>query len=922
MISFLDQLAKEYSTRNLNRTCFVFPTRRAAYIFKASLTRHSHKTFLLPELFGVRDFVTSVSTLHIAEPLPLLLTLFNVYREFDNSIPLEKFIPWGEIILHDFNEIDLQLIPAAKLFQRIYDIKEIEAGFQLDDEEAKQMAEFWQLFSNKELTPLQQTFLTNWEILPKVYDTFKQQLLQKKFIYEGMAYRSLAENPEQHHLLSQWDKIVFAGFYALSNAEEKIISYLQNQNRAEVYWDVDNYYFEDHNQEAGKYLRKNSLLKNDFSWKANYFNEIPKDIFITGVPMQEAQAKWLGMQIEKDMQQPDFDAASPVIVLPSEQMLLPVLYALPETLTGLNITMGYPVKNSNVYSLLILYLQLHASAEYNENKIAFARSQLLLLIQHPLLVNFISNDIYNLISKAESGYLSASSLKTNNILLIEFFKPVQSPAQLLTALVRIAGLLKNNKEHDQFNQQLADFVFEETEKFSQHIQPYLNEINVAVLIRLISDYLRTLKIPFTGEPVSGVQIMGFLETRVLDFERVYILSVNEDNLPASARGKSYIPYSLRKSFGLPVQDDQDAVYAYHFYRLLQRAKQVHLIYNTEVKSSSGGEKSRYLLQLAQEASAKTKGNVKVHFQQVSVPVKSIKETEIVIQKSDDIIALMQKNYLQNESEASKGFSPTALNDYLHCTLRFYYKHIAGIKEPIEEKTELSPDVFGSVFHKSMQMLYSEYSTLDKEILKSLEAKVNDKVELALTEVFKRKITGGNDYLLLQIIKELVKRVLLTDEKDAPLRVIALESEQFAAMNIPGVGNVKLKGFFDRIDEQQGVVRIIDYKTGGDKIPSKNLLEVIFNDIKYKASFQLLLYTFIYSKISPVSKIKAGIYPLQKATQGIEFLNKAVIDEGVLNAFAEKLTTVIQHIFNKEEVFTKTTDIDRCIYCEFKNICQR
>ncbi len=921
MISFLNKLAQEFSNRDLKRTCFVFPTRRAAYVFRQSLIKQNEKTLLLPDLFGIRDFVTAVSPLPIAEQLPLLLTLYNVYYEFDNDVSLEKFMPWGEIILHDFNEIDLQLIPAKNLYQRILDLKEIEAGFQMEEEESQQVAEFWKLFSNQELTPLQQTFLTNWEILPKVYNSFKKKLLENKFIYEGMAYRSLAEKPDEHPLLHQWDKIVFAGFYALSNAEEKIIHYLQEKNKAEVFWDVDNYYFEDQNQEAGKYLRKNSLLKNDFSWQGNYFSEVSKDIFITGVPMQETQAKWLGLQIEKDMQQPGFNSTNTVVVLPSESLLMPVLYALPASLQTLNITMGYPVKQSNIYSLLILFLQLHHSADKKENKIAFVSSQLALFIQHPLMVNHVSDDLLNLITHSNSAYLSNASLKTNDDLLNECFKPILQHESLFTSLIRITTLLRK-KQSDEFNQQVLDFVINELEKIDQHIQPYIKELNLALLISLVSDQLRTLKIPFTGEPISGVQIMGFLETRVLDFERVYILSVNEDNLPSSARGKSYIPYSLRKSFGLPVQDDQDAVYAYHFYRLLQRAKQVHLIYNTEVKSSTGGEKSRYLLQLAQEAAAKTKGNVRVHFQQVNVPVQAIKESSIAITKTEDIIATMRNKYLQHEGDDSKGFSASALNDYLQCSLKFYYKQIAGIKEPEEDKTELSPDVFGKIFHKSMQLLYAEHTVLDKDLLKAFEVKINDTVEKALELEFKRKVTGGNDYLLLQIIKELVKQVLRADEKDVPFLLIDLEKEQFTTLSIPGIGEIKLRGFFDRVDEQQGIVRIIDYKTGAYRISNKELIEKIYSDNNYKAAFQLLLYAFIWQKKNPAAQIKVGIFPLQKTTQGIDFINNAVIDATLLNAFTEKLTILIQQIFNTQETFTKTADIQRCVYCEFKNICQR
>ena len=919
MITFLDQLAHQFVSTDLNRACFVFPTRRAAYIFKRSLINHSSKTLLLPDIFGIRDFISTVSPLPIAEPLPLLLTLYNVYSKHDKNLPLEKFIPWGEIILHDFNEIDLQLINAKKLFQRIYDLKAIEEEFSIEEEERKQVAEFWQLFSNKEITPLQQTFLSNWEILPKVYDEFKQSLLEKKFIYEGMAYRSLAENPQQHSQLIYWDKIVFAGFYALSNAEEKIISYLQAQNKAEVFWDVDEYYFDDKNQEAGKYLRKNKLLDKDFKWKSDSFNSIPKNIYITGAPLLEAQAKWLGVQLEIDLKKPGFKPQATAIVLPDEQLLIPVLNALPPQLKELNVTMGYPVKQNSIYSLLMLYLQLHSTSKESNAADTFFRSQLQVLIQHPL-VKTKDAALINLINGSDSLYLSASSLTTHDQLLQLFFKPVKMPADLTAALISIAELI-SRKEEESFNRQAAEFVLDELTKFNVHILPYYPGLNETVVIRLLSDFLRTLRISFTGEPLTGVQIMGFLETRVLDFERVYILSMNEDQLPKASRSNSYIPYSLRKSFGLPVQEDQDAVYAYHFYRLLQRSNEIHLIYNTEVKSPAGREKSRYLLQLAMEAEKKSNGNVRVHYQDVNLPVHAIKEAPIEIKKSEDILALMSARYLTKGNDA-KGFSPTALIDYNWCTLRFYYKHIAGIREPLEDKTELSQDVFGNIFHEAMRMLYNEQTILEPSGFKSLKEKINEKADAALLKIFKRKITGGNDYLLFGIIKELLSKILLTDEKELPVKIISLEQEYSAELNVPGTGNILLRGKLDRVDEKEGIVRIIDYKTGSYKIGGKELMENIFRELDYKAGFQLMFYALMWKKNFPDAKIKSGIYPLKKTSKGIDFIYGDVIDDYMLQVFEEKLLALIKDIFNSSISFLKTEKIKRCRICEFKNICQR
>ena len=344
--AFLEKVYNQYKKKDLSQYCFVFPTRRAAYVFRQRFLQSSDKTTWLPEILAIRDFVEKLTPYPIADDLVMLLLLHEVASQYNKDLTLEEFFPWGKILLKDFNEIDQNLIDAEILYRHSYEEREIDARFSLQGDDLEDVAGFWKLFSNKPLSTLQENFLANWKSMPEIYAQFKQKLAEKKMVYEGLAYRHIVESLNDDTLTLPWKKLVFAGFYALSVAERSILERLHDLQMVDIFWDVDGYYFDNNWHEAGLYLRRNDFLKQEFSWKNNYFKEQPKTIHITGAPLKTAQVKWISNVLKEKINDPSFNPATSVIVLPDETMLLSLLYSLPEELQGLNITMGFPVKQS------------------------------------------------------------------------------------------------------------------------------------------------------------------------------------------------------------------------------------------------------------------------------------------------------------------------------------------------------------------------------------------------------------------------------------------------------------------------------------------------------------------------------------------------------------------------------------------------
>ncbi len=922
--------------RDLSDSCVVFPSRRAGLIFKKKFANHITKPAWLPSVCSIDDFILSLCPLQVPDAIHLQLELYTVYQKHYPGISFDKFLSWGEILLKDFNEVDLQMIPADRLFSEVFSIRELDVRIGIGEEETERIREFWKLFSGKDLTGIQKEFLENWRSLPVIYNEFRKQLEQNGLAYNGMAARRVAEGLTDGSLVLPWKMVWFAGFYALSRAEKAIFNHLRTIGKGAFRWDADRYYSEDSHQEAGRYFRKKQIepAEEDFKWTFNYFKETSKNIHITGVPLLTGQARTAGLLLEKIWtgdESPDHTA----VVLPDEKLLMPLLYALPENTGPVNITMGYPLQGGATDQLIRSIKNLFAFSIQNNDRNFFRTQDLLALFENsyirslnPLLVRQISEQLVKenrLVMDAKSSL----ELYFHEIMtfLLKESGLKQNPVNGLTTLFEM--ILEHFKKEKailpRFDFSLLKFFHRELKKLSRLTEAYskVTDLTGPVGWRLVGDLLKSLRVPFSGEPVKGLQIMGFLETRNLDFQNLIILSMNEEMMPASASGSSYIPYAIRKAYGLPTFEEHDAIYAYHFYRLLQRAENIYLIYNTEAGALSGGEMSRYLLQIAYEMRKKSDGRIRISHSRMGTDLQIYPDSPIRISKQGAVGKALHRMFFEGENERTH-LSATAFSSYILCPLQFYFRYVAGIREPDEIQEEIDPAVFGDIVHTVMEEFYKDHPVVTSALLDSMVPRVEREVDHVIRKKFPSlpgTLTGKNR-LLHTVITVLIKKIMEQDHQDAPFTVHGLEKEYVGELKING-GTLYVKGKIDRVDEAGGLTRIIDYKTGQDVVMKKFVIGEVFLKPENKASFQLLLYCWLLLQHQPGSSPRAGLFRLRSVNQGIDFIKDgALINAEDIGEFGEGLKELAGRIVDPETDFIQTEDKKRCRYCAYKDICNR
>lgn len=956
-MTFISELAenilKDHAGK-LDQVTVVFPNRRAGLFFQKALSRHISKPIWMPQVKSMEDFVTGFSSLKKIETLEAVFALYEIYKAHQKKEEtFDQFFFWGEMILRDFEEIDQYLINTQHLFTSIKTQKELDEEFYfLDDEDKRIIQSFWSSFL-PQTTKSQEAFLETWKILLPLYTDFQASLRSRGEAYGGLIYRDLAERLNPAEIRTD-RKICFAGFNALTLAEERIIRYFVQEFGATVAWDYDDYYFSNPRQEAGFFLRqyaKDPILGKSFPEEPPKRFQEPKEFEAIGVSLEVGQTKALAEHLAKMAGAPDFEPEKVVIVLPQEHMLFPTLHAIPDQIEKVNITMGYPLKDTPVYSLLESALALqHLRKESLVNGVSYYYKPLVELLEHPLLFTLEEERIKELVADIK---------KRNRITLyqddLKFTHPVfqvifQKSDHGLTYLQKILKGL-----YDTWKEKGHDLELEFITRFYHHVsrlKEMMGEkgesLGYDFLIKLFRRLARSLKIPFTGEPLNGLQIMGILETRNLDFEHVYILNMNEDSWPASPRRGSFIPYNIRKAFDLPVFDHQDAIYAYLFYRLLQRAKNVHFFYNTVAEFNVNGELSRLVQQLQVES------GFSVRKQVLASPITTTAPDPILIEKDPVILQKMQRFVEGYEGKDASRFTPSALNTYLDCRLRFYLKYIEKMYEPDEVQEEMDPMVFGNILHNSMEMLYKDFIKREKRdvIHPNDIIWIAEGISGALNKTFidhygikntKKFALEGRSLIAADVLKKFIRKILDYDEQYAPFRIIGLEAssrEGYSLEHPVKVAGkrfqVRLKGIIDRLDLRQGKVRVIDYKTGRDEKDFTTVASLTDREDpkRRKAVFQVFFYSFLFWKKyqGEYDAIEPGLFNSRdlfdenfswwidqkegRASQPVrEFRQYA--DE-----FEQLLTDLLTEMYDPEVPFDQTEDLKKCGYCAYKEICGR
>jgi hypothetical protein len=937
--TFLGNVAEhllENYPNNLGDITVVFPNRRASLFLKNELAKRIQSTIWLPKIITIEGALQDWTGFQITDPLHVKLELLKIHLELfpNDSQSIGDFIGYAELFARDFDEIDQYLVDADALFSYLSEAKALE---------------LWHI-DGKDLTISEKNFLIFYETIIQYYNRLKEKLFSQKTGYQGMLARMLAEtNPFALAQKIHSEKVIFAGFNALTVAEEKIIVTLEREGKAEILWDIDRHYLQSNGfelSEAGFFLRKfleKQNTKTPVKWIYDRLLKSQKRIYITGVPGNIGQCKELGNKL---LQETSFESTA--VILADENLLIPAINSIPHNVGNYNVTMGMPFSKSPVYNFLMKLFDFHEFRNKSNEKEGFYIWTVLHLFEHEFFTHILNPDDLEKVTKLRQKLIaSGKSFVTNTEIvtiddstqqltsfLAKIFEPWNNdPLRCLNqihcvleeSIERIRA--KNNGSHNylllnQFSagiricRRLVD-LFAGNEQF----------IDIKSVKQLIKQIAPSYSINFFGEPMHGLQLMGLLESRNLDFKTLHILSVNEGVLPAEKHNNSFIPFDIRQSFSLPTHTHKQAVFAYHFYRLLQSAEDIHLYYNTESGELGGGEKSRFILQLLHEI-AKLNPLISIEERISTIPLlRTSRQNPIEGIKTPEIIQKIK-------NKAITGFSASSLSTYLGCKLKFYLTELLEIREPDEEEESIGFNTIGNILHRAFKDLY------DENLNVSLIEQSYKNTDKTLSEAFIHETKGelpvfGKNKLIFEVIKKLwddfieYEKKLL--QKGTVITVRELERKYEHIMSDKSGNEAfiwKLKGTIDRVDESDNVIRIIDYKTGKVEEKDLKITEIDRESIENKPkALQLLIYYFLFLKNSPAynsSRIQPGIYKLLRSGSGLIPLHLPEIKDEIqyTDAIEIMLKEIVNEIFDVNLTFDQTSDFDQCRYCSFKDICER
>ncbi|MDR0688469.1 MAG: PD-(D/E)XK nuclease family protein [Prevotellaceae bacterium] len=938
----------------------VFPSRRARLYFSEYLSQQLSRPLWQPRATGMEEIFARISGLTEANRYLLVAELYKSYRKFRQADEtFERFYFWGEVMLNDFDALDKYMVQVDPLLKNLAALKNIDSGLSfLSAEQRTAIQAFWQHFSPGKSGRLQANFATLWNALLPIYNDLRQTLRKKNLAYQGMLYREAAELLLKNGFDFGDEKFAFIGFNALNECEKTLLRYLKQEQRTEYFWDYDRYYIDDRHQEAGLFMRQNLSEFPPVEADENYspFSE-KKDIQVIAATSDVLQAKLLPTLLGElcGGQPPDSRTA---IVLADEGLLIPALYSLPPDTEMLNVTMGYPLAQTPIYSLIELLIRLHKNAREAENQpLKFYHKDALALLQHQYIRMVAGREARALCCKiirqnrvyaTSDDFLPEENSRSSRFPVHSLFVKLSTPDAFAVALGKLmAAIATAESAEDSLDSRLrreyVAYAYKSLNQLADALRESEMQLDTTVFLNLLRSTLKGVRIPFEGEPVAGLQLIGILETRTLDFENVVALSLNDDIFPRSETAPSLIPYNLRRGFGLPTAEQHEAMYAYYFYRLLQRARRVRLVYNSQSSDSRSGEMSRYLRQLAMESPHD------VRERSVSYSVARAPAKPITVEKTGAVAAILAE-YID---EGARAVSASSLNSYIACPLRFYFAQIAQLKEPEKVDEEVDGRMLGNIFHHTMQEIYAPY--LNKSVtaasvagvLQSKQAAVELVERQTAKEFFndEKEVAEISRNGKLLMVKETVVRyvegTLRYDMRRAPFTVLGLEAKFDHKLPV-SLGQarraVNFKGYVDRIDGTDRGTQIIDYKTGsslnGKKMKFLSV-EALFSEKEEERRpeiLQALLYSLIMSGQGRATAIAPMLLFVRNACRSdfegsIKVKSNggyAAVDDAtpLLPRFGELLHAKLAALFDVAQPFAQTDDAGACALCPYSEICSR
>lgn len=916
MTTFIFDVLKDLQKNgeNLSKLTFVLPSKRAGLFLKHQISQVTQKTIFSPKIISIENFVEELSELKTISNTELLFEFYTVYAQHtkkEETDTFESFSKWAQILLQDFNEIDRYLIPQKNIFDYLSAIQDLQ---------------HWSVEGNQ--TDFIKNYLAFWHQLHTYYSKFTEQLLDKNIGYQGLVYRKAAENIKPYVQNNPEQNYVFLGFNALNSAEESIIQILLENNLAKIYWDIDAVFINNPKHDAGLFTRQHQknwhYFKNHpFNWITENYSKA-KNITVYGIPKNISQAKYIGALLN-DLKEKQGTLNNTAVVLGDENLLIPVLNSLPNNIDALNITMGFPLKSIPLASLFEHLFQIHKNTSntfYHKEVINIVSHQFIRPLFYIDNVDFASK-IINTIHDNNIIYLNSQRLKnianaSHTIIDLLFSNWGQSIDSVLKNCAQLIIHIKNHLDEDkQANLLSLEYLYRFNTLFNELIRlnsEYNHIKDVSTLYNVYKELLSSETLDFQGEPLQGLQVMGMLESRVLDFETVIISSVNEGVLPSGKSNNSFIPYDVKIENKLPTYKEKDAVYTYHFYRILQRAKNIYILYNTEIDVLTGGEKSRFITQLELE------GIHTISHQIVTPKVPIIEPSINEVNKTTDVL-----NRLKEIAE--KGFSPSSLTSYIRNPIDFYYQKILKVKEFEDAEETIAANTLGTVVHNTLEDFYKPLTgrLLTLEIIKNLKPKIEEKVKFHFKNEYKEgDITKGKNLIIFEIAKRYVSNFLDFEIEDLKagnqIKIIAIEAEnKKIPIDIPELDfPIYLTGKIDRVDEYNGMTRIIDYKTGKVDQPKVEITDwdAITTDYnKYSKSFQVLCYAFMMQKSGTIKfpaeagiisfkNLSAGFLKFGKKESAFSRNKEQLVTEQTLENFTVQLKNLILEICNINIPFTE------------------
>lgn len=957
MKPFLYQVASLFYEKweaEVSRLAFVFPNRRTGLFFQKYLSEVADTPLFSPTILTINDLFIQLSGKQSADRISMLFILYDIYiRQSGSTETFDEFLYWGEMLLNDFDDIDKYMANARMLFSNVTDLREIENDFDfLSDEQIAAIRSFWSSFYPRGDTPNQQQFLAVWQVLYDLYEEFRATLAAEGKGYEGMIFREVVESMERGESPDlPYEQIVFVGLNALSVSEERFLAQLQKREIADFYWDYVSDKVTDPDNKASYFVSRN-LKSFPSSMKLPPEEKVKTEIEVIGIPSGIGQAKHVYTLLSdwcKEAEMSSEEALRTAVILPDEHLLIPVLNAIPEQIRRINVTMGYPLAGTPVASLIEYILALQKNVRYIDRNPLFYFRDVLPVLNHRYILSTSPEIISSLVKEITENnkiYISHTELEKTPLLEI-LFTPVTGVEafsdyliKVLEELNKVMSALSDEEEEDapqrtnDLEQEFIFHYFTTVNRMKEVMKDARIEMKIDTFFRLLKRVTDTITIPFHGEPLSGLQIMGVLETRALDFDRLIILSMNEGIFPQRKAANSFIPYNLRRGFGLPTYEHQDSVWAYHFYRLIERASHVSLLYDTRSNGLQTGEVRRFVHQLHYHYEVPMRDKLVVY------NVSSSKTPPLAVPKREDIMRRLDAY----RKGGSKAISASAINTYLDCPLKFYFSVVEGIREEEEVSETIESDVFGSILHKVMEELYKPFQgkmvTVDllKAIRKDTALLTGAIARAFASEFFKtevvRSLTGQN-YLIGEMIRKYVEKILERDGKLTPFVYIESERKINGLISLSDHSEIRLKGFIDRVDEVLDAIRIIDYKSGSGTTTFSSI-ESLFNKEekdRAKAVMQVFMYCWMYAHFTENKgkTIQPGIYYVRSLFSDpfdpsvyhrIERGKSEKVEDfsGYAQAFEEGLRGCLDEIFNPEIPFTQTPTGKACSYCPFKGIC--